>query len=359
MKSKKFLRAAFLAATLAASASADTLLVTGWLSQNVPMYDLDTGQVLPTSIAASAGGLSLPHAIVLGPDNLFYVGSVGTNNVLRFDRGGNFVDEFIPAALGGLSAPTSLLFRDNGNLLVASFNNSLVLEYDPDGNFIGRFDQRGRGLLGPEFITFGPDGNLYVVGQANNGVLRYNGRTGTFIDFFAAGANAPHGCAFGPDGNLYVASFGRGRVVKFDGTTGARIGPFIRDDPNTPEDETGGLSSAHNLDFDSAGNLYVASFGTSSVMRYDGVTGAFIDEFVPPGFGDLNSPTGLVILRDPPCIGDITGDGQVDIVDLSVQLAHFGFDSGATFEEGDLDGDGDIDLADLSLMLSLFGSTCD
>lgn len=59
-----------------------------------------------------------------------------------------------------------------------------------------------------------------------------------------------------------------------------------------------------------------------------------------------------------PCPGDVTGDQEVSLVDLSVQLANFGRLSGATLADGDLDGDGDVDLTDLATLLSRFGTTC-
>ncbi len=55
-------------------------------------------------------------------------------------------------------------------------------------------------------------------------------------------------------------------------------------------------------------------------------------------------------------VGDLDGDGDVDLADLSLMLAHYGTTSGAAYVHGDLDGDGDVDLADLSLMLANYGS---
>ncbi len=57
------------------------------------------------------------------------------------------------------------------------------------------------------------------------------------------------------------------------------------------------------------------------------------------------------------CSGDLDGDNDVDLADLSVLLANFG-SGNATPAMGDLDGDGDVDLTDLSGLLSAFGTTC-
>lgn len=60
----------------------------------------------------------------------------------------------------------------------------------------------------------------------------------------------------------------------------------------------------------------------------------------------------------PPCVGDLDGDGVIGLADLSIMLGNYGTTSGATPSDGDLDGDGDVDLADLAVMLSLFGTFC-
>lgn len=55
--------------------------------------------------------------------------------------------------------------------------------------------------------------------------------------------------------------------------------------------------------------------------------------------------------------GDLNGDGQVDLGDLSTLLSNFGA-TDSTPADGDIDADGDVDLDDLSALLSTFGSSC-
>jgi hypothetical protein len=58
------------------------------------------------------------------------------------------------------------------------------------------------------------------------------------------------------------------------------------------------------------------------------------------------------------CVGDLDGDGDVDLADLAQLLAHYGMTSGAQYEDGDLDGDGDVDLSDLAGLLGVYGTSC-
>ena len=50
--------------------------------------------------------------------------------------------------------------------------------------------------------------------------------------------------------------------------------------------------------FGPQGDLYVSSRNTFSVLRYNGATGAFIDEFVQFGSGGLSGPNGLTFGPD-------------------------------------------------------------
>jgi hypothetical protein len=55
-------------------------------------------------------------------------------------------------------------------------------------------------------------------------------------------------------------------------------------------------------------------------------------------------------------LGDLDGDGDVDLTDLTTLLTKYGTSSGATYHEGDLDGDGDVDLSDLTTLLANYGA---
>src|SRR5258708_16044119 len=139
-------------------------------------------------------------------------------------------------------------------------------------------------------------GDLFVTDFNGNKVVRFDASTGAFIDTFvpsgSGGLDGPYGLTIGPDGNLYVANGigatrGGDRVLRYDGVTGEFIDAFIRA-------ESGGLGPQGALVFGADGNLYVPSSPPGGVFRYDGLTGEFIDEFVPSGSGGLSASFGLV-----------------------------------------------------------------
>ncbi len=86
---------------------------------------------------------------------------------------------------------------------------------------------------------------------------------------------------------LYVTSFNSSQVLRYNGATGAFTDAFVTAG-------SGGLDAPEGLVFRPDGSLYVVSLGNNQVLRYNGTTGAFTDAFVTAGSGGLDAPRGLV-----------------------------------------------------------------
>jgi sugar lactone lactonase YvrE len=167
-------------------------------------------------------------------------------------------------------------------------------------------------LLEGRFCPSG--GYLLISSQNTDSVLRYDESSGAFVDAFvpakSGGLRFPTGVVFGPaDHNLYVASglfvntgIDHKDVLRYDGTTGAFIDDFA--DQNQ-------VTDAKGIIFGPDGNLYVANVSTDdttgTILRYNGTTGAFLGDFVGPNAGGLTDPNGLVWGPDG------KNDGQLDL----------------------------------------------
>src|SRR4029077_15196338 len=111
------------------------------------------------------GGVDRSTGGGYGPDGKLYVGSLNSNEILRYDAAtGAFLGAFVTAGSGGLNGPTvdGLIFRPDGRFYVASRNSDNVLRYDAaTGAYLDTFISTGSGgLFQPKGMVFAPDGSV-------------------------------------------------------------------------------------------------------------------------------------------------------------------------------------------------------
>ncbi|MCC6427483.1 MAG: beta-propeller fold lactonase family protein [Phycisphaerales bacterium] len=296
----------------------------------------------------ATGALAGRNALAYGPDRRLYVLDSANNAVLRYNAiTGEYLGEFVTPGSGGLSDPRGMVFAPDGKLYITGQAASAkVARFDAQtGAFESVF------ALAPPFprdIAIGPDGNIYVICEICQDVIRFNITTGAsmgrFVDVAPDGCQKPYAMEFGPDGHLYITSSGTEDAIRrYNGNTGAFINVFadhpLMDDP-------------FDLKFSPDGStLYVSCQTSKNVVAFDGSTGAFLSEFASPGEAGLGQTWGLAVM---PCFSDHDGSGFVDLDDF-IAYVH-------DFEEGtdnaDFDQSGFVDLDDFIAFVHAFENGC-
>jgi DNA-binding beta-propeller fold protein YncE len=134
--------------------------------------------------------------------------------------------------------------------------------------------------------------------------------------------NNPYGLIIGPDGALYFCDLDNQRIRRLD-LNGRRTTVVAGNGQRAYSGEGGSATAAalnmpHEIQFDAAGNLYIAERDNHVIRRVDRKTGA-ISAFAgtgSPGFSGDGGPARLAQLRQPHSIAVDTRRGRLLICDI-------------------------------------------
>lgn len=196
-------------------------------------------------VAASAETYAKPHDIVLSPDGkLLYVADNDNDRIAVLDA--RTLKELGAFAKGEVSAPHDVVFDAQGRLLVADTGNSRIAIYEVDtasGRLVGSLQGR---IRRPEGVAVHKDGRVFATGAASNNLVVY--RDGKVIGE-VGGFAAPHDVEFDPAGNIWVADAANDRMVR------------LNDKLEITKILAGGaydFNGPRYMDFDADGRMYVA-----------------------------------------------------------------------------------------------------
>ncbi|HSZ59355.1 MAG TPA: beta-propeller fold lactonase family protein [Tepidisphaeraceae bacterium] len=199
-----------------------------------------------------------------------------------------------------LNQPYGIARGPDGALYVCDCENQLIRRVAPDGT-ISTFAGSGRAGYGgdggpatqakinePYEVRFDRAGNVFFVEMGNNVVRRVDAKTGIISTVAGTGKpgfsgdggpansaqlNQPHSIQFDPHGDLFICDIGNNRIRKVDiasgvittfaGTGGRGATPDGATIDGTP------LNGPRAIDFDRAGNLWLALREGNAVYRLD------------------------------------------------------------------------------------------
>lgn len=191
-------------------------LVTSIGNVFIKTFSKETGEFLGDFTKAYP--LTAPTKTAIGPDGLIYVCQWldGRNHVARFDSNtGEFVDEYILNVAQGMGHA----WDSDQNYYLASLGTSTVTKFDPNGNELQVF---GEGILqGPVNVWVDEERNgLFVVDWALGAVRKLNLQTGEFEGDLVTGLDRVEGFLFGRNNALYLCDWQDNSVKEYDLTSG-------------------------------------------------------------------------------------------------------------------------------------------
>lgn len=191
------------------------------------------------------------------------------------------------AAFGRAGSATEVLF-------VTDPYDDTVLRFDARiGTFLGvHTDVRRSPYPGLDIgsLTVGPDAAIYTGSTGVDAIARIEPASSQSLALFAGDAggqldnvSSPRP-VFGPDGNLYVLSARQDKVLRYDGSTGAFLNEFITGAAQS-------LGDLRDMHFAPGGDLLVlvqtpdagGPAKNDVILRFDGVSGAFVGEHISSG----------------------------------------------------------------------------
>jgi streptogramin lyase len=244
---------------------------------------------------ATAAQIDDPFGVIRGPDGALWFCEYGGQRIRRIAPDGT-ISTVAGTGATGYSG-------DGGPALQATFNQPHEIRFDREGHLFV-VDMRNHAVRRIDART------QVITTVAGNGTPGYSGDGGPAA---AAQLHQPHSIQFDPAGQLYICDIRNQVIRRVDPQTGI-ITTFAGtgkagDTPDGAPISGTPLRGPRTLDFDSRGDLWLATREGNQVFRFDLAAGkihhvagtgkkGFTGDGGPAREATLNGPKGLTIGRD-------------------------------------------------------------
>ncbi len=225
----------------------------------------------PTEPVLAASGFEFPEGPAYDGKGNVFVSNCNSDYIAKLEPAGRAIQFKAATDRFTFEKTNGLTFHEDGVLFACDFGRKAIVQVMPDGRMESYADKFGdEGFKGPNDLAFDPGGSLYFTDPAGSSAKSPTGcvyriaRGTRKVTRVAEGLAFPNGIAFSADAKtLYLAESERFRIlkanVKPDGSLEAPELFCQLPDKHTPD----------GMNFDQAGNLYVATVGPGLVTVID------------------------------------------------------------------------------------------
>ena len=252
-----------------------------------------------------------------------------------------------PATAAQINDPFGLTRGPDGALYFCEYGGQLIRKVTPDGKIstvagTGKTGYTGDGGLAlaatfnkPHELRFDKAGDLFIADMVNHAIRKVDMKRGTISTFAGTGQpgysgdggpaakaqlKQPHSIQFDAAGDLFICDIGNNVIRKVDARTGiittfagtgtAGVTPDGAPIAGTP------LKGPRSLDFDAAGNLWLATREGNQLLKFDLKAGKIlvVAGSGKKGFDGNGGPAKEATLSGPKGVA-IAKNGDVYLVD--------------------------------------------
>lgn len=193
-----------------------------------------------------------PESVVFDSlNNRYFVSNAGNGNIIQIDSVGNqsYFAGYSASIRGIYIVGNTLYTAGNGGVVGFNINTA-------DTTFI--LTVTGAGFLND--ITSDGMGFLYITDSNTGRIYKVNISSQTYTTFVSLGITSPNGLLYdGENNRLILCSFRSNSPIQAINLSNSSVSTIV----------TTNLSNLDGLAEDAEGNIYVSSWGTTSVYRFD------------------------------------------------------------------------------------------